>query len=158
MAAAVQPNCLWNPHKTFYKTFFQTCRPRLNNFYSTRYTNIYIAAFYDYKANSHLSRPRPERRRRGRTTVRHVVRLVAGAVDPVGVGRVDGPRLAGRVRPLQRGQSPRVPRGRHGRWRPLRQLRTLRTDDIMVQRLRPLVRLSTGQMICRPNHSNPSNS
>ena len=60
------------------------------------------------------------------TALLHVVRLV-GAVDPVGVGRVDG-SLAGRVRPLQRGQSPR-PRGRHGRWRTLRQLRTLRMDD-----------------------------
>ena len=31
MAAAVQPNVLWNSYKTFYKTFFTICRPRLYN-------------------------------------------------------------------------------------------------------------------------------
>ena len=31
MAAAVQPNSLWNSQKTFYKTAFTTCRPRLYN-------------------------------------------------------------------------------------------------------------------------------
>ena len=29
MAAAVQPNCLWNSQKTCYKTFSPICRPRL---------------------------------------------------------------------------------------------------------------------------------
>ena len=29
MAAAVQPSCLRNSHKTCYKTFSTTCRPRL---------------------------------------------------------------------------------------------------------------------------------
>ena len=29
MAAAVQPNCLWNSQKTLSKTFYSTCRPTL---------------------------------------------------------------------------------------------------------------------------------
>ena len=29
MASAAQPNCLWNSQKTFNKTFYTTCRPRL---------------------------------------------------------------------------------------------------------------------------------
>ena len=29
MAAAVQPNCLWNSQKTLNKTFYSTCRPTL---------------------------------------------------------------------------------------------------------------------------------
>ena len=35
MAAAVQPNCLWNSLKTFHKTFYTTCRPRLHLFPQT---------------------------------------------------------------------------------------------------------------------------
>ena len=65
-----------------------------------------VVARRDYALGArNLSRPGSERRRRGMAAVLHVVRLV-GAVDPVGVGRVDG-TLAGGVRPLQGGQSPR---------------------------------------------------
>ena len=44
LAAAVQPNCLWNSQKTFYKTFFTTCRPRL---YATTVLSLRIMIMTD---------------------------------------------------------------------------------------------------------------
>ena len=42
MAAAAQPNCLWNSQKTCHKTFSSTCRPRLYMWWVSRLGQRYI--------------------------------------------------------------------------------------------------------------------